>query len=379
MVEINNIKRITVVGAGVMGSGIALTALLAGFEKVTLYDLNETILEKSRKSIRKIMNDWKPVNNAKNVLSLNPALLNTNVDDLFEDTENLGILGEGVSKETIMNRLICELELSKALQNADFVIEAVTENLEIKQDIFKKLGKLSPPNTILATNTSTMSITKIGAFSNRKEKVVGMHFHNFFPLTARMMEITPGDKTSKETMDITYAIAKKLPCAFKDKFVVKLEKESPGLIGNRLSLVGSLYMEWIFDQLYEKGITQEQLNTIGVVGTYVDEIGIDVVYCCMKYFQNHVSADFTPGERLTELYNEGRFGKKVGKGYFDWDENGNPIIKQVPIDDETRQFLTSFMGTIDPEIIGAIGLNEACRLLEEGVMKSYNLIDQTVA
>jgi 3-hydroxyacyl-CoA dehydrogenase len=378
MTKIDHIKKITVVGAGVMGSGIALAALLAGFEKVTINDIDNSILEKSQKLIKKNLVDFEPITNRKKGFAENPAFVNVDLNTIFEDTESLGILEDGVNKEIMMSRLYCEPDLSEAVKDADFVIEAVTEKLDIKQEIFKKLGKFTPSNTILATNTSTMSITKVGAFSGRSQDVVGLHFHSYFPLTARLIEITPGTDTSKKAMDIGYAVAEKLPCAFKDKFVVRLLKESPGLIGNRLSMVSTIYMNWILDQVYESGITTDQLGMIGFMDTVMDDIGIDVVYLCSKYFEEYVSPDFSPGKRLTQMYNEGRFGKKVGKGFFDYDENGSPIINSVEIDDETQQYLSSLMGSIDFEIFGAISLNEACRLLEEGVMTSCAIIDKTI-
>jgi 3-hydroxyacyl-CoA dehydrogenase len=377
MIEIDNVKKVAVIGAGVMGSGIALASLLAGYEKVTVNDLNDDILEKSRISIGKILDEWGPIKDVKKGLAQHPALLNVKLEELFEDTDNLGILGDGVNKKEIITRLRCESDLSEAVKDADYIVEVVTEKLDIKQEIFKKLGKYAPSHAILATNTSTISITKIGAFSGRSNKVVGMHFHNYFPLNARLIEVTPGEETSEATIDICYSFATKLPCAFKDKFVVQLEKESPGLIANRLSLVSSLFMDYYNDQIFEKGISNEVLIAMGIISPAEDVIGIDVIYGCMKYFEENVSREFSPGKRLAKLYNEGRFGKKVGKGYYDWDENG-PIIKEVTVDDETKQFLGSLMGSIDWEIIGAISLNECCRLLEEGVMKSYNLLDKTI-
>jgi enoyl-CoA hydratase/3-hydroxyacyl-CoA dehydrogenase len=360
-----------------MGSGIALCSLLAGFEEVIIYDLNSEILENARSTIHTILKHWGPVNKLKQAFSENPTMINTNIDEMFEKLEDLGVLGEAINKEKIMERLTCETVLSNAVINADFVIEAIPENLTIKQEMFKQLGSLSPPRTILATNTSTMSITKIAAFSNRADKVVGIHFHNFQPLTARMIEVTPGNETSKETMEVAFEIATKLPSALKNKFVVRLEKESPGLIANRFTIVTGLYMDWIFDQAFEEGITIDQLITVGAISPAIDLIGIDVAYGCAEYFKEHVSLDFAPGGKLVELYDEGKLGRKTGCGYFEWDENG-PIMKQVPIDAETQQKMESVFGLIDIEVLGAIGLNEGCRLLEEGVVKSYNLIDQTI-
>jgi 3-hydroxyacyl-CoA dehydrogenase len=361
-----------------MGSGIAQVALLSGYEKVTVIDLDEGILRKSRELIRERIESLESEENYKKFLTVN------NVTDLVQKSvvirnkldkfEAVGILANNVPTETIMSRLKTETDISKGVADADFVIEAVSENLELKQSIFKDLGEFSPPNTILASNTSSMSITKIGQYSGRPEKVIGMHFHTFFPILGMVIEITPGVQSSDESLRIGYAIAEKFPCLTGDKLTVQLEKETAGLIANRISLPGHVYLDWLIDYAIDTGFSFEQLSVLNMLFGIEDAIGLDTIYNILKYFEEYVSPDFAPGQFFTKLVTSGRFGTKVGKGYLDYNENGS--IKKAPLEDEkAAEFLMPYL---DEVIFKALRLNEACRLLEEGVVKNWRLIDKVM-
>ncbi|MCK4686846.1 MAG: 3-hydroxyacyl-CoA dehydrogenase, partial [Candidatus Lokiarchaeota archaeon] len=153
MTEINNIETIAVIGAGTMGREIAQVALMAGFNKVILNDIKKEVLEQAVQFIQNGLNKIE----AKNKLN------------------------EGVSTNLLMKNLFIEMDLEKAVAQADFVIEAIPEIMELKQELFKKLGKYTPKHAILATNTSTMSITKIAESSKKPDKVIGMHFFTPIP------------------------------------------------------------------------------------------------------------------------------------------------------------------------------------------------------
>jgi len=163
MTDVSDIKNIAIIGAGVQGHEIAQIALMAGFDKVILNDISDKVL-KSAESL--ILNDKR--------IGL-------------KKLESKGLLSEGVKAEDLLKSLILETNLEKAVSDADFVIEAVPEVMDVKKEVFKKLGNYAPKNTILATNTSTMSITEIGKSSNRPEKVIGMHF--FGPVEIKLIEI----------------------------------------------------------------------------------------------------------------------------------------------------------------------------------------------
>ena len=378
MVDLDNIKNIAVIGAGIMGSGIAQVALLTGYEKVTVIDLNTEIVHKSRKIIQDRIEALKSEDNYKKFLTVNnitdERTKSLDIKRKLDKFESVGILAHNVNIKTIMSRLKTEIDISKGVGDADFVIEAVPESLELKQNIFKNLGEFSPPHTILASNTSSMSITRIAKFSGRPEKVIGMHFHTFFPIYGMLIEITPGKKSSNESLEVGRAIAQKFPCLFGKRFTVQLEKETAGLIANRISIPSQIYFDWLIDYATDNYFSIDQLGALNMVFGLADAIGLDTIYNILRYFEENVSPDFAPGKNLTRLVKAGMVGKKVGKGYYEWDENGS--IKNLPsLDEKATEFLMPHLDEAG-EIFSAISLNEACRLLEEGVVKSYRLIDK---
>ena len=374
MVDIDNIKNIAVIGGGIMGSGIAQVALLTGYEKVTVIDVSSEILEKSRKLVQQRIEALESVEKCKEFFASNEMLKNLDFKVKLGSFESVGIVANKVDTDTIMSRLYTETEISRGVIDADFVIEAVTEKLELKKGIFKQLGEFSPLGAVLASNTSSMSITKIAELCKRPDKVIGLHFHTFFPLTGMLIEITPGEKSSEQSLELGQTIAQKFPCLTGKRFIVQLEKETPGLIANRISSPSGMYLEWLIDYAMDNGFSFEQLGVLNFVFEISDDIGLDTSYNALKYFEENVSPDFFPGKYLTKLVNAGRFGKKVGKGYLDWNENGS--AENLPsLDEKATEFL---MSHLEGEIFLALSLNEACRLLEEGVVKSYRLIDKVI-
>lgn len=347
MVDISNIKRIAVIGAGVQGHSIAQSALMGDFEKVILNDLTMESIEKGANLIE-----------------------NSKYFGL-KKLESEGKLGEGITAQKLMEKLVKEVDLEKAVENSDFVIEAVPEIMKIKQDVYKKLGKFAAKDTIMASNTSTMSITKIGDASGRPEKVHGMHF--FIPVEYKLIEIIRGEKTTDETMGIGVAVAQNLPCLEGKRLVIRLEKETPGFIANRVATSSQIYFNWIFDKAVEKGLTFEQIDADLVdlsprgVCLLCDIIGLDTVYNVMKYLEEALSPDFTPSKTLTKLVNEGNLGQKTGKGFYNWSEGKIPVI------DKSKK-----AGMVDANVIIASMLNEGCRLLEEGIVSGYKIIDDAI-
>lgn len=344
MVDITNIKTLAVIGAGTMGREIAQVALMSGiFEKVVLNDINLEVLEKAKKFI----------------------------ENGLKKLEGKGKLMPGTSATDLMNDLVKENDLKRAISDADFIIEAVPEIMELKQDLFKKLGEHSPGQAILATNTSTMSITEIASTSGRDDKVVGMHF--FTPIMVlRLIEVIRGQKTSNETFEKCIAVGEKLPALKGKRFIAKINKESPGFIVNRLIVTSNLYFDWLLDEAVDKGIPFEAIDAdIGSLPgmgpcARIDYLGLDIVYNAFKYFETAVSAEFAPGKTLSQRVKEGNLGRKTGYGLYEWKE-GKPILKEA-----------QGAGLFDPELFLAIQLNEGCRLLEEGIVSGYKMIDDTM-
>jgi enoyl-CoA hydratase/3-hydroxyacyl-CoA dehydrogenase len=342
MGDVNWIKNVAVIGAGTMGREIAQVALMAGFEKVILFSRTQQTLDKALAFIEKGV----------------------------QKMELKGMVDKGATN-TIMKNLILVRDLEDAVQNADIVIESVPENMDLKREIFNKLGKYAPKHAILATNTSTMSISKIAEASNRPQQVIGMHFFTPIPVL-RLIEVIKGKKTSNKTFEIAIEVGKKLPALKGKRYIAKIEKESPGFIVNRLTITSSLLMNWLLDKATEKGIPYETIDHDFVsppnLGPFAkwDYFGLDVVCDTMNYFAETISPEFKPGKTLSKLLKEGNLGRKTGKGIYEWSE-GKPVIEH-----EGKAGLGS------NELYYAIQLNEGCRLLEEGVVSSYKVIDDTM-
>jgi len=343
LIDISNFKEFSVIGAGTMGREIAQVAIMSNqFEKVNLWSRTQKTLDIAANFI----------------------------ETGFKKLETKGILEEN-STRNLLEKLVIEKDFEKAAK-ADFIVESVPEFMDLKQSIFKKLGNFAPKHTILATNTSTMSITEIASNSGRPDKVVGMHF--FIPIPVlELIELIRGKKTSDETFENSAAIGESLPCIRGKKFVARIEKESPGFIVNRLTITSGAYIDWLTDVAMEKAIQWKDLNEDLVVPNQMgvlakrDYLGLDVIYNTAKYFEEKVSPDFAVGKTLNRLINEGNLGRKTGKGYLEWSEDGKPI---------THGAKKANLGSMD--CFMALQMNEGCRLLEEGIVSSYETIDKTM-
>jgi enoyl-CoA hydratase/3-hydroxyacyl-CoA dehydrogenase len=338
------VKKLIVIGAGTMGSGIAQVALLAGYD-TTLVDVTEELVRCGAIKIKEGINKL----------------------------ESKGKLGGQTNTSNIMKRLKISIDLKSAVKDADFVIEAVSEDLELKQEVFKQLGKFSPEYTILASNTSTLLISKISEFTKKPERVIGMHFF-VPPIFTGCVELMRSKNTSEKAMEIGFKIAESLPCFNGKRFPVRIEKETPGFIANRLLIPPLIYTNWIIDKAHEKGVPFEQIDAdagarvITPMGPceLADYLGLDVMYKSMKIFEETLSPDITPGKVLTTLVSQGKFGKKSGTGLYDW-TSGKPTIN-----------LTKKAGLLNSEVILAIQLNEGCKLLEGGIVFGYKIIDDVM-
>ncbi|MHA1276872.1 MAG: 3-hydroxyacyl-CoA dehydrogenase NAD-binding domain-containing protein [Candidatus Helarchaeota archaeon] len=337
---LENIKNMVVIGAGLMGHNVAQLALMSGYN-VTLVDIKQQFIDKGVAMIQEGLNKL----------------------------EAKGKLGEDVSARSVMTNLKTSLDLASAVKDADFVLEAVVENIDIKKQVFKTCDKNAPVHCILATNTSTMSITEIATATQRPEKVCGMHFFNP-PILMRLVEIIAGDKTAEETMEIGVQLGKSLACLRGKRYVPKVLKDRPGFIVNRLNAPVNIYLNYIFDLAAEKGIPWAQIDAdaggMMPMGPceLADYIGIDTVYHIMNYNAEKLSPDFKPGKVISQMVDSGKLGRKSGQGFFDWSK-GRPLI------DKSEK-----AGLFNMEYSVAIMLNEGCRILEEGVASGYKIIDE---
>jgi len=344
MVDLNRVKTFVVVGAGTMGREIAQVALMSNlFDKVILNDINENVLSTAKKYITAGL----------------------------EKIESKGKLGQSLTANSLINKLSTSKNLIASIKEADFIVEAIPEVMELKQGLFKELGEYAPEHAVLATNTSTMSISKIAEASNRPEQVIGMHFFTPIPLL-RLIELIKGEKTSQEAFDLGVAIGQKLPALKGKRYIAKIEKESPGFIVNRLTITTNLLFNWLLDMATDKGIPYEKIDNdfvsppeLGPLAKW-DFFGLDVVCDVMNYFVKEISPEFAPGKTLINLLKEGNLGRKTGKGIYEWVE-GKPNRKT-----------NEKAGLFNPEVYYAIQLNEGCKLLEEKIVSGYKIIDDTM-
>jgi enoyl-CoA hydratase/3-hydroxyacyl-CoA dehydrogenase len=343
MTDIESIKHFVVVGAGTMGREIAQVALMSNqFEKISLIDLNNEILNKAKNFIRRGL----------------------------DKIESKGRLLPGLTTINLMKQLYIGTDINPIVKTADLIVEAIPEIMSLKKNLFKDLAKFTTEHTIVASNTSTMSITEIASAYKKPENVVGMHFFTPIPLL-RLIELIRGSQTSQKTYDTCYSIAQNFPALKGKRLIAKVEKESPGFIVNRLNIAGTLFLSWLLDYASEKNIPIDLIDNdflpppeLGPLAK-MDYLGLDIVFNTMKYFAETISPLFEPGRTLTAFIEQGHLGRKTGKGIYDW-------IDDKPIRTNKKANLFSL------EHYYAVQLNEGCRLLEEKIVSGYKIIDDAM-
>ncbi|MGQ9023532.1 3-hydroxyacyl-CoA dehydrogenase family protein [Bacillus sp. 18-5] len=276
--------QISIIGAGTMGRGIAYSAASNGFT-VSLYDIEASSLSKAKSSIQ---------------LELEKSAKRN-----FIKTEDI---------HPTLQKISYSDSLEESVRSADLVIEAVVENMAVKLDVFKELDQLTKPETILATNTSTMSPTEIGAITSRPEKVVAMHFFN--PVhKMKLVEIIRGLDTSDETVNLVKEVTTQL----KKEYVEV--NEFPGFVTSRMNcLIGNEAM----NMLMEGVASAEDIDKACKLGlnhpmgplALADLVGLDSRLRNMEYLYQTLGEKYRPSPLLTKYVKAGKLGVKSGEGFF---------------------------------------------------------------
>lgn len=282
------IRTIAVVGAGIMGRGIAHVAALGGYRTI-LEDILPTSLRRAEGEIRQTL----------------------------DKSVELGKVSRG-DAEAALARLEFATSLDQAVREAELVIEAVPEEFDSKEEIFRLLDRICRPDTVLATNTSSLSITDIAAVTERPEKIVGMHFFN--PVhKMKLIEIIRGKKTDGHALSVAVEVGKRMG---KETVVIN---ESPGFITSRINaMIGNeaFYM-------LEAGIASAEdidkaikLGLNHPMGPFemVDLVGLDTRLSILRYLHETLGEKFRPAPLLERYVAEGRLGRKAGRGVFEYSE-----------------------------------------------------------
>lgn len=288
-------KNIAVIGSGTMGNGIAHVFAQHGHQ-VALIDINEDALQRALKTIEK------------------------NLDRQL----NKGLIDEEGKQQTLRN-ISTFTKMEEGVREAELVVEAATENTELKLNIFRQLDEISPEGAILATNTSSISITKIAAVTKRADKVIGMHFMNPVPVM-KLVEVIRGYATSDEVTSRIMELSKKL-----GKVPTEVN-DYPGFVANRILM--PMINEAIYS-LYEGVAGVEEIDTVMKLGMahpmgplqLADFIGLDVCLSILRVLHDGFgNPKYAPCPLLVNMVTAGHLGAKSGQGFYDYSHGTKELV-----------------------------------------------------
>ncbi|QHT71196.1 3-hydroxybutyryl-CoA dehydrogenase [Rhodocytophaga rosea] len=288
-------KNIAVIGSGTMGNGIAHVFALKGY-KVSLVDISRQALDKAIQTI------------------------GTNLDRQVSKEQITAI-----DKEQALSNISTHTNMKEGAQQADLVVEAATERIDLKLEVFKQLDQFCKPESILASNTSSISITKIASVTNRPEKVIGMHFMNPVPVM-KLVEVIRGYATSDATASVVMDLSRKL-----DKVPTEVN-DYPGFVANRILM--PMINEAIYS-LYEGVAGVEEIDTVMKLGMahpmgplqLADFIGLDVCLSILQVlYQGFGNPKYAPCPLLVNMVQAGHTGAKNGVGFYVWQKGSKELI-----------------------------------------------------
>jgi 3-hydroxyacyl-CoA dehydrogenase len=330
--KLEDIKKIAVIGSGAMGNGIAQICAQAGI-KAVMVDIKQEFLDKGM------------------------ATVNKSLDTL---------VGKGKltaeKKAEIMGNLSTSLSNTEAVKDVQAVIEAVPEIMSLKKSVFAEISAAAPADALLASNTSTMSISEIASAAKNPERVLGMHFFNPAPVM-KGVEVIYANQTSDAAVNLLCELTAKI-----GKVPIKVLKDKPGFIVNRIGAPNQALISALLDEGKIKVDTIDAVmkTKAGMpMGPFelADYVGIDVFYHTLKYYSETLSKEYTPGKVLQNLLDSKKLGMKTGQGIYAW-EGGKAKIDMSAESDE--------FGPLD---FLAIQINEAVRVYKEKIAASAADID----
>lgn len=330
--KLDDIKKVAVIGSGAMGNGIAQVCAMAGM-KAVMVDIKQEFVDKGM------------------------ATVNKSLDFLVSKGK---LTAE--KKAEVMGNLSTSLSNAEAVKDAQVIIEAVPEIMDLKKKVCAELSAAAPADALIASNTSTMSISEIATAGKNPERILGMHFFNPAPVM-KGVEVIYAKQTTDANVDLLCEMTKKI-----GKVPIKVLKDSPGFIVNRIGAPNQALISAVLD---EGNIKTDAVDTImkamaGMpMGPFelADYVGIDVFYHTLKYYSETLSPEFKPGKVLQTMLDSGKLGMKTGQGIYTW-EGGKAKI------DASEQ-----SKDIGPMEFLAIQINEAIRVYKEKIAASAADID----
>lgn len=286
-----NIKNVCVLGAGAMGHAIAELAAVSGFN-VKMRDINEEFVQRGYDRIKASL----------------------------EKDEKKGRLKEGA--EEILGRITPVVDLEIAVQDADIIIEAIPEIMDLKKKVFRECEEYCPSHTIFATNTSSLSITKLAEHTKRQDRFIGLHFFNP-PKYMRLVEIVWGEKTSEEVVKTVEEFSRKL-----NRVIIHVRKDVPGFVVNRIFVTMANEAAWALEngegtvEEIDSAVKYKMGLPMGLFELHDLLAGgcIDVSYHVLEYYRETLGESYRPAPPFVRLFEAGHLGKKSGKGFYDWSE-----------------------------------------------------------
>ncbi|ELZ45288.1 3-hydroxyacyl-CoA dehydrogenase NAD-binding protein [Halorubrum californiense DSM 19288] len=334
--QLEDVQRVAVLGAGNMGHGIAEVAALAGYD-VSLRDINDELVQNGYDQI-----EW--------------SLGKLAEKDRIGDDE----------ADAALDRVDAFVDLEDALDGADVVVEVVPEKMAIKKDVYDEVVEHAPDEAVFVTNTSSLSITELSEVTDRPERFCGMHFFNP-PVRMDLVEVISGKHTSDETLDLIEGLAESM-----GKTPVRVRKDSPGFIVNRILVPLMNEAAWIVESGDATMEAVDSTTKFGMglpMGSFelADQVGIDVGYHVLEYMYEVLGDAYRPCPLLGEKVEAEDLGKKTGTGFYDYEDGDGAQIPSDAVDDDVRRRLLAVManetaGLIGNDVADADDVDEAVKL-----------------